>query len=348
MHKLLPAELHVGLRLPPLQKGPLMSSHIVRWSAAMQNWEKIHYDQQYAREVADLPGTLVNGSFKQHFLAQFLSVAFDARGWVFRIDYRFTGMDLVGQTLEVRGRIADIGHTNAFRVIAVDFEIWNLEQETATTRGHGTVILATDGSPIRSIDAVSIPRCFRMAREVTPSSDDLPSSVRDKVGTVLERMRSDYEVDASRLRLFCDAIMNIRSLHFDFNAAREQGYDTIAAPPLFPMHGIELKPGKAELSSDPMASGREGSPSIIGRDLARQVGMEDRGLLNGGSEVEIESFVQVGERIEVESRLLSAQVKRRKTGAALLVLQRLNTYREIGGRVLLVHKPTTLFRMDVM
>ena len=339
--------LHVGCELPSICKGPLTSSHIVRWSAAMQNWEKIHYDQQYARHVAKLPGPLINGSFKQHFLAQFLANAFDRSSWVFRIDYRFTGMDLVGETLQVRGRISTVTESERYTVVSTDVEVCNLHQEKVTTTGRGVVLLARDASPMFEIDAASVPSAFRMAREVVPTSDGVTSSVREKLGEVLEQLSSDYELDPSRLRLFCDAVMDMRAWHFDADAARARGYAGIVAPPLFPMHGIELKPGKARLSSDPLASGREGSPSIIGRHLAEQLGVSDQGLLNGGSEVEIESLARPGERIQVESRLLSANVKPLKAGGQMLVVQRLNTYREAHGRVLLVHKPTTLFRTSI-
>lgn len=337
-----------GEPLPPLRKGPLTSAHLVRWSAAMQNWEKIHYDERYARDIAKLPGTIINGSLKQHFLAQFLTEAFDGRGWVFRIDYRFTGMDLVGQSLEVQGKVSSVRGIGAYTLVAVDLAIFNIEQARITTAGTGLVVLTSDGILVDAIDPAAIPHPFRIGQDVSSANDDVPQSVRERLGCALETVRSDYDVDLSRLRLFCDAVIDLRPVHFDAAAASEKGYKAVVARPLFPMHGIELLPGKAPLSSDPVASGREGSPSIIGRSLAQLLGVEDRGLLNGGSLVEIQSLAHVGERIMVESRLVSAKVKRGKTGGTMLVVDRINTFRETGGRTLLIHRPTTLFRIGVI
>ena len=52
--------------------GPFTTAHLMRWSAAMENWHKIHYDLPFATEHDKLPGLLINGSLKQQFLAQSL------------------------------------------------------------------------------------------------------------------------------------------------------------------------------------------------------------------------------------------------------------------------------------
>ena len=36
-------DVAVGLELPGLEKGPLTTAHLMRWSAAMENWHKINY-----------------------------------------------------------------------------------------------------------------------------------------------------------------------------------------------------------------------------------------------------------------------------------------------------------------
>src|SRR3990172_1159590 len=71
-----------GAELPRLRKGPLTTVHLMRWSAAMENWHKIHYDQRFAVEHDKLPGLLVNGSFKQQFIAQLLKDWAGPAGWV--------------------------------------------------------------------------------------------------------------------------------------------------------------------------------------------------------------------------------------------------------------------------
>ena len=61
-------DVAVGDELPALVRGPLTSTHVMRWSAAIENWHRIHYDQPFAVGHDGLPGLLINGSFKQHLL----------------------------------------------------------------------------------------------------------------------------------------------------------------------------------------------------------------------------------------------------------------------------------------
>ena len=50
-------ELRVGTELPTLVRGPLSAAHLMRWSAATENWHRIHYDQPYATQIESLPGS---------------------------------------------------------------------------------------------------------------------------------------------------------------------------------------------------------------------------------------------------------------------------------------------------
>jgi hydroxyacyl-ACP dehydratase HTD2-like protein with hotdog domain len=65
-------DIAVGDSLAPVVKGPMTTAHIMRWSAAMENWHRIHYDWRFATQHDGLPDVLVNGSWKQHVLVQLL------------------------------------------------------------------------------------------------------------------------------------------------------------------------------------------------------------------------------------------------------------------------------------
>ena len=92
-------DLRVGQELPRLRKGPMSPAHIMRWSAAMENWHRIHYDWRYATEHDKLPDIVVNGSWKQQVLIQLLTDWVGETGWLWRIRFQFRGMNLPGQTL---------------------------------------------------------------------------------------------------------------------------------------------------------------------------------------------------------------------------------------------------------
>ena len=66
-------DVTIGTDIPIVSKGPLTTAHVVRWSAAMENWAPIHYDWRYATQHDGLPDVLVNGSWKQHVMMQALT-----------------------------------------------------------------------------------------------------------------------------------------------------------------------------------------------------------------------------------------------------------------------------------
>ena len=65
-------DVEIGQDIPNVVKGPMTSAHIMRWSAAMENWHRIHYDYPFTTGHDKNPGLLINGSWKQHMLAQTL------------------------------------------------------------------------------------------------------------------------------------------------------------------------------------------------------------------------------------------------------------------------------------
>ncbi len=62
--------------LPTLVKPRFTSAHIVRWVAAQQNWDRLHFDQDFCRSTARLASPVINGALKKHLIVQFLQRAF--------------------------------------------------------------------------------------------------------------------------------------------------------------------------------------------------------------------------------------------------------------------------------
>ena len=62
------ADIEVGDEVTPIVRGPMSTAHLMRWSAAIENWHRIHYDRPFATEHDKLPGLPVNGSWKQHLI----------------------------------------------------------------------------------------------------------------------------------------------------------------------------------------------------------------------------------------------------------------------------------------
>lgn len=325
-----------GTELPPLDKPRLMPTHIVRWMAAQQNWDRIHFDQAFCREVAQLPAPVVNGALKQHLIMQFLQQALPG-AWPWRVDYQFVGPDFVGEKLQVRGRCGQ----RQERWLDVEIQIVNLDRSKVTTRGRATVLLPLLGPVLDAIDLQG-PDGLALPLELTPKEPDLPPAIRTLLGTELEQRESKYPLDLSRLRLFADAVMDLNPVHYDPQANSPWGL--VVAPPLFPLHGLEARPGDYPLSEAPDAQGREGV-NEVGRDLAARFGWRAAGGMNAGNRVQVHSLARVGERLRARSVLASAKLRRGARGGEMLFLETLNRYSEAGGRPLLDERQTVVYRL---
>lgn len=139
-------DLAVGFEPPPMRKGPLTSVHLMRWSAAMENWHKIHYDQQFTVEHDKLPGLLVNGSFKQQFIMQYLKDFAGLKGWAWKARFQFRAMDVVGTTLDVWARVKALTPLEGFGLVELDLGIRNLDGRESTP-GSALVALPYRNGP---------------------------------------------------------------------------------------------------------------------------------------------------------------------------------------------------------
>jgi acyl dehydratase len=139
-------DVQVGDELPDLVRGPLTPVHVMRWSAAIENWHRIHYDQPFATEHDGLPGLLVNGSWKQHFSVQLMRGWLEPNGWLARIKLNFRGMDIVGDTLTAWGRVTETEVRDRLGIVVCEIGIRNQRGEQ-TTPGTATGVLPVREGP---------------------------------------------------------------------------------------------------------------------------------------------------------------------------------------------------------
>ncbi len=137
-------DVAAGAELPRLEKGPLTTAHLMRWSAAMENWHKIHYDQPFAVEHDKLPGLLINGSLKQQFVVQLLKDWVGPTGWVWKVSFQFRAMNLAGETLGTWARVTGKRKGPDFGLVDLDLGIVN-EEGKESTPGKATVALPYRG-----------------------------------------------------------------------------------------------------------------------------------------------------------------------------------------------------------
>lgn len=332
-------------RLPSLDKGVLTSSHICRWCAAQQNWDKIHYDQRFAKEEAKLPDIVINGALKQQFMVQFVNKAFGYSGWLWQLTCRFIKMDLVGHNLVVEGEVVEFYVEERHIYFVIDLRILNTHFGEVTTCGEA--IVAVDRNGGRMVDGLGLSGPKELAINLgEDATSDLPQQIRDLIGKDLESVRAFVPVDGSRLVLFAEAIMDLDPVYYDAEFANLSQFGHVVAPPLFPLHAVKSRPGVQRLREEASASGREGVCEV-GRSLADILGVGARGMVNGGGEWEIRSLANIGEYVAARSRLLAAKIRKNQLGEKMLIVATGNKYFVVGTERELVRERQTLIYRDI-
>lgn len=141
-------DVEAGQDIRPLVKGPLGTMHLMRWSAAMENWHRIHYDRTFAQEHDKLADLLINGSLKQQFILQCLKDWAGRAGWVWKVGFQFRAMNLVDDTLDVWARVREARDVGPYGLVELDLGIRGAAG-TESTPGSATVALPhRDGPPV--------------------------------------------------------------------------------------------------------------------------------------------------------------------------------------------------------
>jgi acyl dehydratase len=156
-------DVEVGRELPELVKGPMTPLHLMRWSAAIENWHRIHYDLPFTQEHDGLPERLVNGSWKQHVLTQMVKDWVGETGWLWKISFQFRAMDVVGDTVTAWGRVTGTRVVDGLGVVELEIGLRN-QRGKDTTPGKATAVL-----PLRGGRPVPYP--------FVPPAGDAPAAV---------------------------------------------------------------------------------------------------------------------------------------------------------------------------
>jgi acyl dehydratase len=139
-------DVTIGMDIPVVSKGPLTTAHVVRWSAAMENWAPIHYDWRYATQHDGLPDVLVNGSWKQHVMMQALADWAGDTGWLWKMKFQYRGMTVPGDTVMAWGKVTARTERGAFGVCDLDIGLRD-QKGVETSPGTASVVLPRRGGP---------------------------------------------------------------------------------------------------------------------------------------------------------------------------------------------------------
>lgn len=141
-------DLVVGQEVNTLVRGPITTSHLMRWSAAIENWHRIHYDHPFATGHDKLPGLLVNGTWKQHFLVQMMREFLGPTGWLWKIDFSFRKMDVAGSTLTAWAKVTDLQVRDGLGYVTCEIGIRNQDGQESTPGSATGVVALKGGKPV--------------------------------------------------------------------------------------------------------------------------------------------------------------------------------------------------------
>ncbi|MDP6452978.1 MAG: MaoC family dehydratase [SAR202 cluster bacterium] len=96
-------DMEVGQELPTEDIGPMTTVHAFRWSAAIENWHRIHYDQDFALYHEGLPNVLIHGSWKQSIMPKYLKDFCLPNGWMWKVSFQHRAMIVPGDTITCWG-----------------------------------------------------------------------------------------------------------------------------------------------------------------------------------------------------------------------------------------------------
>jgi acyl dehydratase len=130
----------IGQELPPLVRGPLSPMHLMRFSAAIENWHRIHYDHAFATGHDGLPDLVVSGSWKQHFVAQMVRRWAGDTGWMREIGLQYRKVNVVGETLTAWGRVAGLEVGEDVGLVTLDVGIVN-QDGIESSPGRSVVLI---------------------------------------------------------------------------------------------------------------------------------------------------------------------------------------------------------------
>lgn len=127
-----------------LDKGVMTTAHIMRWSAAVENWHRIHYDWRFATGHDKLPDVLINGSWKQHVMVQLVKDALGADGWLYKIKFRYKKMDVAGDAIRARAEVVDKREVEGLGFVTLRITLTNQKDEVSTA-GYAIGVLPLPG-----------------------------------------------------------------------------------------------------------------------------------------------------------------------------------------------------------
>jgi acyl dehydratase len=140
-------DVDVGTELTSVVKGPMTTTHLIRWAAANGNYARIYWDLPFAQLHQGLPNVVVNGSLKNQYLGQLLLDFAGEEGWFKRFYVEHRGMDFPGDVLTAFGTVTSKQEMDGYGYLDCRVGLRN-SRDQQTASGHATIVLPKRGKSL--------------------------------------------------------------------------------------------------------------------------------------------------------------------------------------------------------
>ena len=137
-------DVEVGQAMPTDVIGPMTTTHAFRWSAAIENWHRIHYDQDFAVYHDGLPNVLIQGSWKQSVMPRYLKDLCLPDGWMWKVSFQHRAMIVPGDTITCWAIVSDKNEKGGLGIVELETGM-RTQSDIETCPGKATIVLPVRG-----------------------------------------------------------------------------------------------------------------------------------------------------------------------------------------------------------
>jgi acyl dehydratase len=128
----------IGDPLPAIERGPIARADIARFAAAVDDFNPIHVDEDFAKSVG-FPSAIAHGPLALAFAVQLLAKSFGVAN-VRGVSAQFRAPVLPGDVLRIEGEVTGIDEANGTPVATCDIRV--VKGDAVVVQGSGKAVLA--------------------------------------------------------------------------------------------------------------------------------------------------------------------------------------------------------------
>ena len=174
----------------------------------------------------------------------------------------------------------------------------------------------------------------------------MESVITDEVAALIgtrSQMTTWDIVERSEIRRFAQAVMDPDPIYWDDDAAKKRGFSGVVAPPLFPLYAFRFPPYHEDALAQAAVEDDFHGGSFLPRFGLPDIPVPQKGLLNGGNDIEFHGYARIGDRLSADCELIDIYQKLGSTGT-LVFVEMFMTFRNQDGQILLHNRQVEIRR----